>query len=473
MRRSMGVLMLWVLFLPVLAALGAPYLKTEPGRDSFWRLASSNCYWERYGHAGGSKGTVTNYFYDPEHARHLDSLTVNTHYSSDSIGREYATYSYQLFPGYYEVTENWFNRTYPPQALTRVTVSRYTYQDLILSVRIYNSQNILGEETTYSYDAAGNLTQRTRSTWLGQAWEIREQESWVYNSDNLLTGRTLSEWVHGNGLLEETETEQRFYSTRATPDSIHSWHLEGGYSFGYEYATRSLNHFDAQGNVELKEEWIVRTQVPGGSTATTFRQSFSGFTSSPRGYLPLWTRIYNSYDTSSSGDSTHIYYEYSADFRQADRDYICYLGSGSITESSTQHYNEAWIVTRELGNYADPIFNNFQSYDNSWTWEFVEETDPPGIPPELFGITGIAPNPFTTQAKINFVMVDSGSARISIYNLRGQKLNCFTRDNLDPGEHQVLWDGKDSRGNLAPPGIYLVRLSTIQGTDVEKMIRLK
>jgi hypothetical protein len=44
---------------------------------------------------------------------------------------------------------------------------------------------------------------------------------------------------------------------------------------------------------------------------------------------------------------------------------------------------------------------------------------------------------------------------------------------LDPGTYKPLWDGKDSRGNQAASGIYIVRILSGDFVDHRKIVLLK
>jgi len=46
-------------------------------------------------------------------------------------------------------------------------------------------------------------------------------------------------------------------------------------------------------------------------------------------------------------------------------------------------------------------------------------------------------------------------------------------DQLTAGEHSVVWDGKDERGNAVSSGIYLYRLETEKYSATRKMLLMK
>ena len=68
----------------------------------------------------------------------------------------------------------------------------------------------------------------------------------------------------------------------------------------------------------------------------------------------------------------------------------------------------------------------------------------------------------------------------TIYDLTGREVVRLVDQHLDPGFHQVIWNGRDARGRSLPTGIYLARLFaqpkaglTPEYTKSVKMLLLK
>ena len=81
----------------------------------------------------------------------------------------------------------------------------------------------------------------------------------------------------------------------------------------------------------------------------------------------------------------------------------------------------------------------------------------------------IAPNPFTPNGDgINdevtfsfdlFLVLDQVDVQLEIYDLSGHRIAQIHTGGSTAGSLQVEWDGRDSQGQVAPPGIYLYRLA--------------
>ncbi len=82
------------------------------------------------------------------------------------------------------------------------------------------------------------------------------------------------------------------------------------------------------------------------------------------------------------------------------------------------------------------------------------------------------PNPFNPQTTISFNLPKNiSSAKIVIYNLKGQKIKSFA---LSPNSKSIAWDGKDNLGKSVSSGIYFYRLVVDgKGVDSKKCVLLK
>ncbi|MDZ4181749.1 MAG: FlgD immunoglobulin-like domain containing protein [Candidatus Cloacimonadaceae bacterium] len=89
--------------------------------------------------------------------------------------------------------------------------------------------------------------------------------------------------------------------------------------------------------------------------------------------------------------------------------------------------------------------------------------------PFLVSLTSF-PNPFSNHVTIAFSLPKTMSAELSIHNIKGQKVRSLLAETLSGGDHRLMWDGKNNRGELLAPGIYLYRLRTGEGVSQGKML---
>lgn len=83
------------------------------------------------------------------------------------------------------------------------------------------------------------------------------------------------------------------------------------------------------------------------------------------------------------------------------------------------------------------------------------------------------PNPFTPFTMIGFTMRAQGPVVLSIYNIQGRLIRTLLSDTMGPGDHSVLWDGRDELGVDVAAGVYMYRLAIGEFEDTRKMILIR
>ena len=84
------------------------------------------------------------------------------------------------------------------------------------------------------------------------------------------------------------------------------------------------------------------------------------------------------------------------------------------------------------------------------TMGFAETTEIP----QQFALTSVSPNPFNTRCRIKFSTIERGRVTLTLYDLLGRKIKSLVNSRLDPGRHEVVWEGKDSFGVPVASGTY-------------------
>lgn len=100
--------------------------------------------------------------------------------------------------------------------------------------------------------------------------------------------------------------------------------------------------------------------------------------------------------------------------------------------------------------------------------------DPAGLPVRT-GLSQNYPNPFNAETTIYFMLADEGNnVKLDVYDVLGREVRSFFWGRLDPGDHYVVWDGKNNYGGNSASGIYFYRLF-ISGAlkDYKRMTLLK
>lgn len=97
--------------------------------------------------------------------------------------------------------------------------------------------------------------------------------------------------------------------------------------------------------------------------------------------------------------------------------------------------------------------------------------------PDVFTLEQNYPNPFNPSTKIRFVipsvLQNKAKVELRIHNILGQLVRELLNESMVPGQYEVEWDGRDSRGLPAPSGIYLYQIKVQDFQATRRMLILK
>ena len=93
--------------------------------------------------------------------------------------------------------------------------------------------------------------------------------------------------------------------------------------------------------------------------------------------------------------------------------------------------------------------------------------------PQDLSLSQNYPNPFNPETEISYSLPEHSQVRLTIYNLRGQKVRVLVDEYQTAGQKTVHWDGTDEEGNKVSSGVYLYRIKAGEYTETKKMILMK
>ena len=99
--------------------------------------------------------------------------------------------------------------------------------------------------------------------------------------------------------------------------------------------------------------------------------------------------------------------------------------------------------------------------------------DPTASAPVRFALTQNQPNPFNPSTAIGFSLPEAGAVSLHVFDVNGHLVRTLASGPHAAGAHTVSWDGSDDRGQAAPSGIYLYRLTASGATATRRMTLLK
>jgi hypothetical protein len=102
----------------------------------------------------------------------------------------------------------------------------------------------------------------------------------------------------------------------------------------------------------------------------------------------------------------------------------------------------------------------------------VEETVE-AVTPVLFALAPNYPNPFNPATKISFTLPEARPVRLAVYTLAGRLVTTLVNEERDAGTHEVVWNGRDDRGQLVASGTYFYRIEAGPDSQTRKMVLMK
>jgi hypothetical protein len=98
--------------------------------------------------------------------------------------------------------------------------------------------------------------------------------------------------------------------------------------------------------------------------------------------------------------------------------------------------------------------------------------DPPRLP-GAFVLHPNYPNPFNPTTTIAFEIADRTRVNLAIYDLRGRHVRTLVDRDLPGGNHLVVWNGKDEKGETVGNGSYFYRLVADGKIETRRMVVVK
>ncbi len=107
---------------------------------------------------------------------------------------------------------------------------------------------------------------------------------------------------------------------------------------------------------------------------------------------------------------------------------------------------------------ADPILiatGNVLAKDEGE--EIVAEEEAPNIVKQ-YELSQNYPNPFNPETKITFALPQAGEVQLSIFSETGQLVRTLANRAMQPGRHELRWNGRNQEGRQVAAGVYLYRV---------------
>jgi hypothetical protein len=78
--------------------------------------------------------------------------------------------------------------------------------------------------------------------------------------------------------------------------------------------------------------------------------------------------------------------------------------------------------------------------------------------PREYSLKQNIPNPFNPSTRIRYAIPEAGDIMLEIFKINGERVKIYNIDHHFPGEYEIVWDGRDEKGNAASSGTYIYRI---------------
>lgn len=105
--------------------------------------------------------------------------------------------------------------------------------------------------------------------------------------------------------------------------------------------------------------------------------------------------------------------------------------------------------------------------EGAWTQAAAQVVDL--IPPAATRLLPPGPNPFNPAVTLKCELRVTMSVTIGIHDARGHLVRTLVDETVPAGLHTYIWNGLDDGGRGLPSGMYIARLSTLDGVQHQKL----
>jgi hypothetical protein len=140
-----------------------------------------------------------------------------------------------------------------------------------------------------------------------------------------------------------------------------------------------------------------------------------------------------------------------------------YGGNGDDCGYSVQQTSDGgFIVAGETSSFGSGWWSNVwliktDSLGNTAPLPLSVRDEEPGLP-EAYALEQNYPNPFNPVSTIQYDLPQGSKVSLIVYDILGREVAKLVNAYMEPGYHQIQWDGRDVTGRELPSGIYIARL---------------
>ena len=140
-----------------------------------------------------------------------------------------------------------------------------------------------------------------------------------------------------------------------------------------------------------------------------------------------------------------------------------------IAETGGLEYVEYWMRVRAFGLEVWKKWERSEIFEEAWVdpHSVTAVEDALVVQPADFSLSQNRPNPFNAATSISFILPRAAPVELEVYNSAGQRVRTLLKGEGASGQTNLTWDGRDDDSRELASGVYLYRLRTGEGKQVE------
>ncbi len=76
------------------------------------------------------------------------------------------------------------------------------------------------------------------------------------------------------------------------------------------------------------------------------------------------------------------------------------------------------------------------------------------------------------STEIAYRVIDTSPIRLAIFDVNGRIVKTLTTNPQTPGDHHLVWNGRDEEERPAAPGVYFCKLETGGKTATARLVKV-
>jgi hypothetical protein len=149
------------------------------------------------------------------------------------------------------------------------------------------------------------------------------------------------------------------------------------------------------------------------------------------------------------------------------------LGQGSTTARNTYTYTDKAVTTGQTYVYLLSDVDYSGRINKHGAISVTVKTAEEDLKPTDMVLHAAYPNPFNPEVTLSFSLSEATGVALEIYDLQGVLVSSVATGRQSAGTHACSWNGLDAAGNPVSSGIYLVRLSAGNRTQMQRVTLLR